>query len=280
MRQPYVCHYVKIRPRRSILVMLLLSLWPSISFGQPNTESVDTELLKMQSGAIDKQWVTEKLGNSLPMQSVFVDEQGEKLQLADFIDRPTLILPIYFYCPSTCSKNLANLAVSLNRLTFSAEKDYRVIALSFSDTETADNARRAKNNYLKLVYDDFPEKQWKFLTGNAEDIAQVTDNMGFRFRRMADGTFIHPSALIVVDEKGTIIRYVYGSFISGDIDLGIAAAQKGEPTLSVKRMLDFCFNYDPNDNTGLFRYVKMSVLLFFTVGIASIFFIFRRKKKG
>lgn len=236
------------------------------------------EMLVTPGRNVDREWVTEKKGEYVPLDTAFVDENGNVVTLGSIIDRPTLILPIYFFCPNACSKNLANLAVAINRLSFDAGKDYRVIALSFSDTENADNALRAKRNYLKLLYDGFPADAWKFLTGTKEAIKNVTDSFGYRFQRVDDETFIHPSALITVGADGKIIRYIYGSFVPGDIDMAISSAQEGVPALSVKRFLEFCLNYDPDKNKPVFQYVKIAVFLVFGVGLACIFYFGRKKK--
>jgi protein SCO1/2 len=164
-------------------------------------------------------------------------------------------------------------------MSFEAGRDYRPIALSFSDTEDAATALRAKKNYLKLVYDGFPADEWKFLTGSREAIQAVTDSFGYRFKKMDDETYIHPSAMIAVGADGKIIRYVYGSFVPGDIDMAIAAAREGVPALSVKRLLDFCFNYDPNKNKTFIQYVKFTVLFMFAVSLAFVFFFFGRKRR-
>ncbi len=225
-----------------------------------------------------REWVTEKTGDIIPLSTAFLDEEGVEVTLGELIDRPTLILPIYFYCPNACSKNLANLAVTINRLSFDPGDDYRVIALSFSDTENPDNAQRAKRNYLKLTYDGFPADEWTFLTGKKEAIKTVTDSLGFRFKQLPDGTYIHPSALIALDKTGKIIRYVYGSFLPGDVDMAISSAKEGVPSLSVKRFLEFCLNYDPAKSKPVFFYVKIAVLGFFTTGIVLIFYFGRKRK--
>ncbi|SHO50232.1 protein SCO1/2 [Desulfopila aestuarii DSM 18488] len=231
------------------------------------------------TGNAGRDWVVEKTGSFLPLDTLFVDENGNSVTLRSIIDRPTLILPIYFYCPSACSKNLANMAVAMNRMNFEPGRDYRAIALSFSDTETAENATRAKQNYLKLMYDGFPADSWTFLTGSADAIKSVTDAMGYRFKKMADGLFVHPSTVIAVGADGKIIRYVYGSFVPGDMDMAVSSALEGTPALSVKRFLEFCLSYDPDNNKPIFLYVKIGVGLFFGVGIGLIFY-FGRKKKG
>lgn len=274
MRMPHVKTPV------SLLLLSLLFL-PLQGLAQEQQTSMNPdEMLMAANQNVDREWVTEKNGEFIPLDTQFVDENGEEVTLRSFIDRPTLILPIYFYCPSACSKNLANMAVVMNRLNFDPGKDYRAIALSFSDTENSENAHRAKQNYLKLVYDGFPEDEWKFLTGTKESIAAVTDALGYRFKRMPDQTFIHPSTIVAVDEDGKIIRYVYGTFVSGDVDMAIASAKSGIPSLSVKRFLEFCIDYDPNKHKSVFQYVKVAVLLFFAIGVGVVFLLFGRKRKN
>ncbi len=224
-----------------------------------------------------EEWIKEKTGEYIPLHLEFVAEDGKKVTLGSIIDRPTIILPIYFYCPAICSQNLANLALAMKEISFKPGKDYRAIALSFNEVETSEVASRAKENYLKIVGDDFPPAEWHFLTGTIENIKAVTDSLGFRFKKMDDTTFIHPSALMILDAKGRIIRYVYGSFLAGDIEMAILDAQKGTPSLSVKRLLAFCFNYDPDTNKSLFQIVKVSVIALFALALGFVFFYFRKK---
>ncbi|MBU1565623.1 MAG: SCO family protein [Proteobacteria bacterium] len=224
------------------------------------------------------QWITDKTGQYLPLDLQFVDEAGLSVRLGDIIDRPTILLPIYFFCPNICSRNLANLAVAMNSLSAKPGKDYRVIALSFNDAEGYKDAAAAKNNYLKILPDDFPAGEWRFLTGNSEAIKAATDAVGFRFQKVDDETFIHPAALMALAADGRIIRYVYGSFLAGDIDLAISAAAAGTPVMAVRRLLGFCFNYDPHGKTSVFQTVKIVVLLVF--GVALVLFILYFKRKG
>ncbi len=224
-------------------------------------------------------WITEKTGQYLPLDLQFVDEAGLTVRLGDIIDRPTILLPIYFICPNICSKNLANLTVALNSLSARPGKDYRVIALSFNEAENYKIAADAKINYLKLLPDDFPAGEWRFLTGGSDAIKAATDAVGFRFQKVDDGTFIHPAALMVIAADGKIIRYVYGSFLAGDIDLALSAAASGTPTMSVKRLLGFCFNYDPYGTSSVFQVVKVTVLLVFGVTMLLFILYFKRKDR-
>ncbi len=229
----------------------------------------------------DALWIEEKTGQYLPLDLAFVDEAGQTIRLKEIVDRPTVLLPIYFYCPNICSKNLSNLAIALSSLSLEPGKDYRAIALSFNEAENFQDAARAKKNYLKIIGDGFPADGWRFLTGSLENIQAVTDAVGFRFKKVDDETFIHPAALMTIDKDGQIIRYVYGSFLAGDVEMGLVDAAKGSPSLSVKRLLAFCFNYDPDQNKSVFQSVKIGVLLFFGITIAIVFiFVKRRRSKN
>ena len=127
----------------------------------------------------DAQWIEEKTGQYLPLDLEFIDEEGKPIRLREIIDRPTILLLIYFYCPNICSKNLAHLAIALNSLSFNPDKEFRVIALSFNEAESYKDAARAKQNYLKIVGANFPPYGWRFLTGSRDAIKTAIDAVGF-----------------------------------------------------------------------------------------------------
>lgn len=273
---------------RTLFVLLLLLV--AIGIVRPNAiwahgggseHGAEPDDILGGEGVLDpSQWVTEKAGQYLPLDLQFTDEAGQLVRLDAIIDRPTIILPTYYYCPNGCSLNLANLAGTVGGMTARSGKDYRVIALSFNDVERPKDAARAKNNYLKLLPDDFPASEWRFLTGSGEAIKAATDALGFRFQRVNDQTFIHPSALMIIAADGKIIRYVYGSFVAGDIDLALSSAANGVPIMSVRRLLGFCFNYDPHGKSGLITTVKIIVLMVFAVIVVGAIFFYRRKSRA
>ncbi len=254
-------------------------LWGLLPSGMVAAQSGTTPTLSAEQGKIE---VNEKTGAFLPLDREFVDENDSVVTLGGLIEKPTILLPIYFYCPNSCPTNLANLALAINRMKMEVGDDYQVIALSFNHLETAENARTAKNNYLKLLYEGFPEEQWRFLTGSQENISAVLETIGFTFKPLEDGTFIHPSALVTVSPDGKIIKYVYGTFIPGDVEIALAEAAKGVPATSIKRLLNYCFNYDPDTNKSFFQGVKIAALALFG-GLGLLFlvrFIWRKNPKN
>jgi protein SCO1 len=225
-------------------------------------------------------WIHEKTGGNVPLGTVFSDSLGARLSLGAIIDRPTLILPIYYFCPNSCSLDLAHLAAALKATKFTPGIDFKVIAFSFNANETIADAKNAQVNYLKLLPDAFPSEAWKFLVGDLESIRALTEAVGYTFKRMADGSYVHPSAAVVVADDGRIIKYVYGSFLPGDVDIAIQEAKQGTPAVSIKRLLNYCFNNDSQKSLAFLQNLKLYVLIvFFILGTFFLWFLRRSGKK-
>ena len=228
-----------------------------------------------QNKIVDEDWVSEKSGDYIPLDTEFTDSAGQSMSLRAIIDKPTLILPIYFFCPNSCSLNLSYLANAIRNSTLKPGVYFKVISFSFNEEEKIEDAKNAKANYLKMLPESFPTDDWKFLVGTNESMKALIDALGYKVKRMPDGTFVHPSALVAVSAEGRIIKYIYGSFLSGDVDMALLEAKKGTPTLSVKRLLGFCFNTDSKNSTMILQRVKIGLLLGFLV-LGGLFVVFLR----
>ncbi|MCI5168207.1 MAG: hypothetical protein D3903_19500, partial [Candidatus Electrothrix sp. GM3_4] len=102
-----------------VLLILLSLSYPVHSVaesGDKQAEETGKEY-KVGDPALDVLWVDEQNGKYLPLDSTFLDETGTTVKLEDIIDRPTLILPVYFHCPNSCTLNLSHLTDAVNRPT-------------------------------------------------------------------------------------------------------------------------------------------------------------------
>lgn len=222
--------------------------------------------------------VVEKTGDFLPPEATFTNSKGERVALAELIDKPTLLLPVYYTCPQICSFDMANLALALQRTSIDPDS-FGVITMSFNPVETIEDARRSKQNYTAMLKADFPTTNWHFLVGDSNNIHKVTDAMGYSFNKAADGLFLHPSAMVAVGKDLKIIKYVYGSFLPGDVDLAISEAEKGTPATSIKRFLAFCLSSDGKQNRAVFQAMKLSVIFLVLTGGFLLFRLLRNKRE-
>ncbi len=201
----------------------------------------------------------EKLGQYLPADATFLDENGKRVNLKALIDRPVIIAPVYLKCMHECPILLMDLARTFGKMDLlQPGRDYRAIALSFDDTDTPAVAREKKPNYLKAVGRPFPEGDWMFLTGDAANIRKFTDSIGFRFQR--DGSdFSHPVAVVVVAPGGKIVRYLYGTtFLPFEVSMALTEAAQGRVGTTTQKVLQYCFSYDPLKKSYVFNILKVT----------------------
>jgi protein SCO1/2 len=221
--------------------------------------------------------VDERLGEFIDLELTFQDQDGRVLRLGDFIKKPTVILPVFFYCPQACSMMLASLASAINDVPLTPGADYQILALSFDAEETPALAKKAQKNYWPLIQKKFPEDQWLFLTGKQGQIDALLQRLGYRLKKTGPHAFIHPNVLIVISPKGKIIRYLYGIyFLPFDIGMALTEALKGTPQLSIRRVLTYCFDYDSEKRTyvfNAFRIIAVGIILVLSV---FLFFLLRR----
>jgi len=224
--------------------------------------------------------IDEKLGQFVPLDLTFNDEVGNQVTLKQLIHTPTILTPVYLHCPNVCSLLLQNLADILNRLPAEPDKEYRVISVSFDETEKPDLALQKKRTYLKMIQKPFPEDAWSFLTGDKENIGKVTDAIGFHFKRVGQD-FEHPVALIILAPDGKIVRYMYGADpLPFDLKIALVEASQGRIGPTIAKVVRFCFSYDPKANKLVFNMLRVTgtVTLIFALSFV-MFLLFKGRRQ-
>lgn len=226
--------------------------------------------------------VTERLGGMMPADAVFTDSKGARVRLGDLFDRPTILLPVYYTCPNVCHILQSSFARVLPQVALEPGTEIQVVSLSFDDRDTVDNAARAKRNFTTALDGGFPPEHWRFLVGDAHNIALAMDALGFGFRRVGDD-FAHPVIVAALAPGGKIVRYLYGSdFLPFDVTMAATEAARGQVGLSVKRVLSYCFSYDPEGRRytfNLMRVAGLSVLGFLAV-VMTVLFMTGARRRG
>jgi protein SCO1/2 len=224
--------------------------------------------------------IDEKLGQFISLDLIFYDENGNAIPLRQLIHRPTILAPVYYSCPNICSFLLFNLAGVINKMPSEPGKEYRVVAFSFDETEKPNLALEKKKMYLKMIEKPFPEDAWRFLTGDKENIHQLTDAIGFHFKRQGQD-FLHPVSLVILSPDGKVTRYIYGTeFLPFDIKMALLEASEGKVGPTLSKVLRFCFSYDPKGRKYVFNTLKVTgiVTLLFALSLI-LFLVFKGKRK-
>ena len=137
-------------------------------------------------------------------------------------------------------------------------KEIKVVSLSFDARETPEDAARVRKVVETQLGGRYPIAEWKFLVGDQAAIDAVLDSLGFRVERVG-GIFSHPVAAVAVTPDGTVSRYLYGaSPLSFDVTMAMTEAAAGHTGLSIKRMLSYCYNYDPLSRRYVFDIMRVA----------------------
>lgn len=257
--------------RKTIGLLFLLFVFAVPSKNVRADEAADLGHVKV---GIDK-----KLGKQIPLDLIFKDEEGNPISLRQAANgRPLVIDMAYYTCPGICDNVLAGLADVLDNVDAVPGKDFDVATISFDPEDDPKVATAKKEQYWGLLKRPFPANDWRFLTGDSATIHKLTDALGFYFTRDNSMKFIHPTALIIVDGNGKLIRYIQGTtFAPVDLKMAIMAAKTGTPEQIISAVLSICFGRDPASNQLVFNVLR--VVGAATVAFLAGFVVFLRSTK-
>jgi protein SCO1/2 len=236
---------------KKLLIIMLGLVWVLGSIAQPRIEENEVDV-----------GIVEKLGNYLPLDLEFYNEQNDTVSLGSLINKPTILSFVYFDCPGLCSPLLSGVSEVVSQMTLDLGTDYEIITISFNTKDTPEKATIKKKNFVQKIGEE-NQQHWHYLTGSEENIQAITTAVGYKYKPQGLD-FAHPSAIIMVSPEGKITRYLYGlTYLPFDVKMATIEANKGLPQPSINKFLEVCFSYDPQGRTYTLQVTRI-------VGIISI----------
>jgi protein SCO1/2 len=223
--------------------------------------------------------IVEKLGDTIPMDLWFLNENSDTVTLRQLINKPTIMFFVYFDCPNLCSPLMDGVADMVSKLDMVLGTDYQIITISFNTKDTPEKAREKKVNFVQKISKE-DQKNWIYLTGVQENINAITSAIGFKYK--AQGLdFAHSSAIYILSPQGKITRYLYGlTFLPFDVKMAIIEAQKGIARPTINKILEYCFVYNPSSHTYTLQVTRIigSIILFIALVVFIVLLLKKRKK--
>jgi len=157
-------------------------------------------------------------------------------------DKPLLVTFFYAQCHGICTPFLAWVRDAVRDIG-GLGSDYRVLALSFDDTDGAADLRAQAE-----ALDVGGNPDWLFATADREAIARITNALDFWYRLdPATGQYDHPALLAAVDD-GRVMRAVLGSPGAAGRFRELARELRGRYIAAYtlpNQVLWRCFSFDP-----------------------------------
>jgi protein SCO1/2 len=272
------------RPRRSplllgLLVSVLLTATGALGAQHKAGYDADAAVAESQSA----------VGTRLN-EFALTDSRGNVVNLGDYRGRPLLVSMIFTSCHHVCPAITQHLAAAVEVAREALGEDsFQVLTIGFDTAVDTPEAMR-----LFARRQGVGDPNWAFLSGSAETMAALVDNLGFVYFPSPRG-FDHINQVTVVDGDGIVYRQVYGAafefpaLVEPLKQLVYNRPQPGAPIGSglLNRIKLFCTVYDPN--TGRYRF-DYSLFVGFGVGAVIVLAVSawlgleylraRRRKKG
>lgn len=237
--------------------------------------------------ALQRVGIEQRLGESVPANAVFRDEQGKAVRLGDLFNmgRPVILALVYYECPMLCNQVLNGLTGTLKGINLDAGKDFDVIAVSFDarENDKPGLAANKKASYIERYGRPGTVGGWHFLTGTQESIDAITASAGFRYEwDTRSNQFAHASAVMVLTPDGKFSRYFYGiDYAPKDLKFGLIESGERKIGGVADHLLLYCYHYDPA--TGKYGFAILNVMrgaaVLTLVGMGLMGFVFWRRNK-
>ncbi len=221
--------------------------------------------------------INEKLGEYVPLDLKFIDEEGKSKTLKEYMDgKPTILSLNYYRCGGICGPQLGDMAKLFSRLDLSENTDYKALTISFAQDETPPLAKAKRDMYHKAIGRPYVQDAWRFLLSENNSSAIIADKVGFTYKKTVSKAgvvdWIHASTLIVISPEGKITRYLNGiEQLPFDVKMAVLESAQGKVGPTIAKTLLYCFSYDPKGKTYVFAWEKIAATVILIITI--IFFI-------
>ncbi|NQV38678.1 MAG: SCO family protein [Candidatus Marinimicrobia bacterium] len=217
--------------------------------------------------------VIEHLGDTIPSNLSFLDENGNSVKLSSLFitGKPTILTLAYYECPMLCTFVLNGLGEGLGKIPYSSGEDYKLITVSIDPNETPQHSTTKKDVYEK----EYNKISWSFLVGDSIEIKSLSEALGFQYYYDLNlEEYAHPAVVFILTPDGVISRYLYGlHFWPQDLKLSLLEASKGRIGNTIDKLILYCFQYDPDAGSYVvFAANVMRLGGLVTVVIMGIFF--------
>lgn len=217
--------------------------------------------------------IVEKLGDIIPGDVQFTNEQGEVVTMADLLasGKPLIITPIYYECPMLCNLIINGLTAGLKELSWQVGDQFEIVTFSINPDETHKLASDKKTSYIRLLGRPEAAAGWHFLTADQENIDRMTEALGYNFKWSEEAQeFIHGSAIMFVSPNGVITRYLYGiEYPQLNLRNALFDASEGKIGSVIDKVMLFCYTYDPDSRS----YVANAINIMKIGGVITLSFL-------
>lgn len=217
--------------------------------------------------------IEEHLGEQIPLDLTFATSEGDSTTLGELMEseKPVLLNPVYYNCPMLCSMVIDAVYAGVSDLKWTPGKEYNIITFSIDPEEDHRLAASTKDSMITKFNRKGAEEGWHFLTGKKDAIRELTEAIGFKYKKINEtGQYAHSASIMFLSPDGVLTRYLYGiKFDEFALRNALYEAADGEIGSTTDQLLLYCYQYDPDSQS----YVPVAWRIMQLGGFATVLLI-------
>jgi protein SCO1/2 len=164
-----------------------------------------------KAGAIDRQSAAEAAssraadvtllpadGPSLDAVNVdLVDQNGQRVALADFAGQPLIVTMFYSSCPYACPMLISKIQGAEAMFDAEARRRVNVLMVSFDTEHDTPEVLKAVAAQHRV-----DPRRWHLAHASDADVRTLAAVLGIRYKKVPEGGFSHSSVITVLDGRG------------------------------------------------------------------------------
>jgi protein SCO1/2 len=139
------------------------------------------------------------------------DQNNHQIGLDHFRGRPVLIAMFYSSCPFACPTLVSDLHRLEQKLSPELRDNLRVLLVSFDSEHDTPPVLKAVVESRHL-----DEARWTLAQASDDSVRQLAMVLGLKYRKLADGSFNHSSAITLLDAQGVVAGRIDGLSLPAD----------------------------------------------------------------
>jgi protein SCO1/2 len=266
--------------RRATIIAFAIAVSANVAVGAESSPPKSPQARLLEGVTFEQ-----RLDAQTPLELPLVDDDGTATTLGDSLNgRPAILVLAYYRCPMLCNQVLVGLARSLRGGSLKPGQDLEVVVVSFDPNDTVEMAAAKKESVIAAYDFNATGEGWHFLTGEAENIAQLAEKVGFKYvHDAATDQYAHASGIVILTPTGRVSKYFYGiDYPTRDVRLALVEASAGKIGTVVDQLLLFCFHYDPltgRYGLAIMRVIRAGGVLTVAALVGFIWMSLRRERR-
>lgn len=208
--------------------------------------------------------VDEKTGHVIDGSMSFQDHNNDHVRFENLLGgkQPIMLSFNYSNCPKLCSVQLENMTYALREVDFKIGQDFQLVSVSIDPNEQVSRARASCEKFQHMYNRPESNDGWHFLTGDRDDITNLADQCGFRYKYVPhQKLYSHPPVFILLSPEGKIVRYIHGlDYEPLTISRALIEAAEGKIGSPINELAYGlgCFVFD--EATGKYTFQAMAIM--------------------